>query len=189
MKPKIALCVGHSRTIGTHRDGGAVSWDGKTNEWTFNSHLVLRVQSRLAMLGVDSLVFQTYPGNGYTASMRALAKRIDDSRCTHGVEFHFNSAGPLAHGHEVLYFAGSVKGAKLATQTNNQLTVHFNTPNRGVKGLTLGDKGGGYLFETRVPAIIVEPFFGSSASDWNAMALHIEPLAEALAQGISCGIV
>jgi hypothetical protein len=51
-KPLIALCIGHSRFIKGHRDGGAVAVDSKTSEWVFNSELAKSASIELAELGI-----------------------------------------------------------------------------------------------------------------------------------------
>jgi len=188
MKPHIALMVGHSRSIGTRKDGGAESWDGHENEWAFNEVLATKILALLLAKGIESTIYDSYAGSGYGAAMRWLAKETKADGITHGVELHFNSAGPNAHGHEVLYYAGSLKGQQLAIKVNNALTSHFNTPNRGAKGITRTDRGGEILYLTNYPMIISEPFFGSSKEDWEATAEKIDELAHAMAEGIEQGI-
>ncbi|MEI6177495.1 MAG: N-acetylmuramoyl-L-alanine amidase [Verrucomicrobiota bacterium] len=188
MKPKIAICVGHSRTINDHRDGGAVNWSGHTNEWTYNCKLADLIASNLDEAGVDNIVVKNYQGDSYSASMDWLADLMDDEGCTHGVELHFNSAGPLAHGHEVLYWHSSVRGHKLADAIEDHLTDLFSTPSRGGKPLTMSDRGGYGVWRPRQVMAIVEPFFGSSKADWEEVAEHPELLAEAISEGIEDGI-
>jgi N-acetylmuramoyl-L-alanine amidase len=185
MKPKIALCVGHSRTIGNHRDGGAESWDGKTNEWEFNVALAGRIKLSLASLGIESVVIDNYNGDGYGVAQRWLASQIKALGCNTAIELHFNSAGPLAQGHEVLFWRGSKKSQALASFIEKEMSAHFKTPARGVKACTNADRGAEFLKLTHCPAVILEPFFGSSKQDWEAMASTPGLLAMTIADAIS----
>lgn len=185
MKTKIALCVGHSRTIGKSVDGGATSWDNHTNELEFNRILAQKIQQSLLSLGIESLIFDRYQGVGYGQAITWLASAIKQAGCTEAVELHFNSAGPLAHGHEVLYWQGSTRGKLLAQYVEGSLSSHFQTPARGAKGLGRGDRGVEFTLRTHCPAIITEPLFGSSREDWEAVASKPGLLGECIAIGIS----
>jgi N-acetylmuramoyl-L-alanine amidase len=185
MSHNIAIAIGHSRTIGNHQDGGALSWDGHENELEFNTGLARRIAAELLVLGIPSTIFDHYEGGGYGAAISWLAREIKKAGCTVAVELHFNSAGPLAHGHEVLYLATSARGKLLAECVNAKLSAHFQTPDRGVKGLRAGDRGLDVCLRTHCPTILSEPFFGSSKEDWLAMALLPDRLAHAMAEGIA----
>lgn len=181
----ISLCVGHSRTINGHLDGGAESWDNHQNEWQFNDDLVRRVRDKLTPLGIPSLIFNRYQGTDYVSSMSWLAGKIKSAGCTAAIEFHFNSAGPLAHGHEVHYHTGSVKGQSLAAHLESSLSAHFTNPARGAHPLTSADRGWAFVHLTPCPAVIIEPFFGSSQQDWTAIAANPDHLATAIADAIA----
>ncbi len=182
---QVALCVGHSRTVGNTIEGGATAWDNHENEWHFNCRLVALVQAELKQHKIASVIYSLYRGATYFEAQKWLAEQIKQSGCNSAIEFHFNSAGPLAHGHEVLCWHNSVKGLKLAKIEEEELKHHFNTPARGVKQITSkSERGAPFLYLTHCPAIILEPFFGSSQEDWKAVAEKEVTLAEVIAGGI-----
>ena len=179
-----AICVGHSR----RGDEGAVAWDGKTTEREYNTRLALAVQRLLEALGVPCVLIAKYEGGSYGAAMRWLALKLVEVGAAGAVELHFNSSDtPSAHGHEMLYCAGSVAGRSLAVAVNSALAVFPNIPDRGVKGLAKADRGYQFVAGVKPPAVISEAFFGSSREDWQRVndPEEIEALAEALAGGIA----
>ena len=184
MANKVALAIGHSRTINGHLDGGAETWDGHSNEWRFNCDLAGRIQGKLAVLGVEAPIFNHYQGDGYGQAMQWMADQIDVAGCIAGIEMHFNSAEALAHGHEVLFCSGSVRGEAFAKFLEASLSAHFNTPARGAHPLTSEDRGYAAVQKPRAVMIISEPFFGSSQEDWEAMAARIDELADAFVEAI-----
>ena len=113
-----------------------------------------------------------------------MADQIDAAGCIAGIEMHFNSAEALAHGHEVLFCSGSVRGEAFAKFLEATLSAHFNTPARGAHPLTSADRGYAAVQKPRAVMIISEPFFGSSQEDWEAMAARIDELADAFVEAI-----
>jgi len=51
--------------------------------------------------------------------------------------------------------------------------------------VTSADRGCAFVHLTPCPALIIEPFFGSSQEDWNAMAANPDQLAGAIADAIA----
>lgn len=180
---KIALCVGHSRFINGKRDGGAVSV-GKVNEWTYNLDLAKMVSERLSRHEV--IIVSAYQGNGYTSSMRWLAGYLKEQKADVAIELHFNAAGPTARGHEWLYYHNSGKGLLLAKSLNFAMKTHVpEALSRGTKPLDAGDRGNEFVKLTHCPAVIGEPFFGSSASDWRIAVDKKPQIADAYAEGLT----
>ncbi|RYD26970.1 MAG: hypothetical protein EOP87_21905, partial [Verrucomicrobiaceae bacterium] len=64
----IALCVGHSRRINGHPEGGAVSHDGKTNEWNHNLPLAILIRARLKQHGIRATIISEYQGGSYDSA-------------------------------------------------------------------------------------------------------------------------
>jgi N-acetylmuramoyl-L-alanine amidase len=184
----IGICVGHSRTINGRVEGGASSWDGHEYEWHFNRDLAKRIKSFLSAYNVNSVMYDKYEGVGYSQAQKMLATSLKSRGVTHAIELHFNSAGPAAHGHEVLFWHASANGKALALSIEKSLSAHFKTPARGAKGLTSADRGAEFVRGTHCPAVIVEPFFGSSKEDWQAVAERPDELAKAIAEGIVAAI-
>jgi N-acetylmuramoyl-L-alanine amidase len=163
---KIAICIGHSRSIGGKRDGGATSVTG-VSEWAYNRELGRTLQEKLLAEGIKSFIVDSYRGNGYTDSMKWLASHLKAEGATHALELHFNAAAGTARGHEVLYWNSSEKGQKMAIYIENNFRRWFpeQIP-RGAKSRSSGDRGGEFLKLTHCPSVIVEPFFGDNVDDW-----------------------
>jgi len=159
---KTAICIGHSRMIGPRRDGGAFSTHLGVNERTYN----LRVAREMLALDPTLVVIDQYVGSGYRAAMAWLASEIRSRGCNLAVELHFNSASPSANGHEWLYWGASRNGMALATAFRQAFRAEFpEIIDRGIKPKGTGDRGAEFLRLTHCPAIITEPFFGSSGWD------------------------
>jgi len=182
----IALCIGHSRMIGTRRDGGAVSVGG-ISEWTYNLDLAGRIQSRLSQYNVRSMIVSHYQGAGYSSAMRWLAGHLKEAGATAAIELHFNSAGPTARGHEWLYWHSSPRSRLLAEELDTAMSMQIPPdilPTRGPKPRNSKSRGAEFLRLTHCPAIITEPFFGSNETDWRLAATQQSKFANAIANGI-----
>jgi len=176
-KEMIALCVGHSR----QGDSGASSVTG-VSEWDYNCDLAQRISEKIQQ---DVRVYNTYEGNGYTSSMRWLAKRLKDDGAKFAIELHFNAATPSATGHEWLYWHTSEKGRLLARSLRDSMEDSFpQFRSRGIKERKKGSRGASFLRLTHCPACIAEPFFGTSEDDWQLATEHKEGLATSIKGGI-----
>jgi len=180
----IAICIGHSRKIGNRYDGGAWSPHLGMNERDFNLKVATKLSAKLTTRGIPSKIFDHYEGRGYGSAMADVARQIKEAGCTVAAELHFNSATPSATGHEWLYWHTSTKGKTLAEKSERCFSRLFpNIKSRGIKSKTKFDRGGKFLELTHCPAIILEPFFGSNASDCERIT--IDALAEAYANALS----
>jgi len=179
----IAICIGHSRKIGSRYDGGAYSPWLKTNERDFNTQVGNKLAAYLAMNGIKSRVITHYDGAGYGSAMQSAADQIKAINATLAIELHFNSATPSATGHEWLYWHSSAKGKAIAEQFSEQFSKDFpNIKSRGLKGIDKSGRGGLFLRYTHCPAIITEPFFGSNENDCRQVS--IDSLAKSYAKAI-----
>jgi N-acetylmuramoyl-L-alanine amidase len=162
----IAICIGHSRKIGSRYDGGAYSPWLKLNEREFNLQVASYLLKHLSQNGIPCRVISDYAGNGYGTAMVDAAKQVKESHASLAIELHFNSASPSAGGHEWLYWHSSAKGKALAQAFNAQFSKdHPKIKSRGLKAITAQDRGGLFLRNTHCPSLILEPFFGSNESD------------------------
>lgn len=187
---KIALCVGHSRRIGSRRDGGAVAADGQTNEWSYNSRLGRELARRLSPAH-EVLVVMDYEGAGYTTAMRWLAGRLREEQVDLAVELHFNAANGAARGHEWLHWHTSRAGKQVAVELHVAVARAFPTmPQRGLKPRGPGDRGAEFLKLTHCPAVIAEPFFGDNPVDWRGLGDEegMVSLAAAMAAGLDSAL-
>jgi N-acetylmuramoyl-L-alanine amidase len=182
---QIALCVGHSRKIDGRTEGGAVSHDGKSNEWHYNLPLAIRIRLYLREHGIRASIISEYQGKGYSAAQRWLAGHLATLGVRLALELHVNSAGPTATGHEWLHWHSSTRGRAFAGHLDHAFRDAFPTLKaRGLKPKTPADRGAEFLRLTHCPAVIGEPGFGSNAGDWQLLANQ-----EAVARAYTAGIV
>ncbi len=184
--PYPAICIGHSRRVHGHHEGGAISWDDKVSEWTYNSDLGLRIKGELAKAGIVAIVISDYEGNGYSSAQRWLAARLKALGCTLALELHFNSSDdPNSNGHEQLYWNSSKNGKRLADEIRAEMCLGIpEIKTRGIKEKFALDRGAEFLKGTHCPAVICESGFGSSKSDWNALTTRKDALARAITNGV-----
>lgn len=183
---KVAICVGHSRRKRGRIEGGAVSLGG-ISEHEFNSDIAVRLRAKLSSYGIQSEVFDDYPGSGYTAAMQHLASDIRKYGADIAIELHFNDADSNdANGYEYLCWHTSTKGRRLATIFLSEHGRKF--PSRKARGVVRIDsekkKGGGFLRHTHCPAVICEPFFGRNPAEWLAYNKNRDALADVYADAI-----
>lgn len=187
----VALCVGHSRLIGQRREGGAVSISG-ASEWSYNSDLARLIAAELHDThGILPVIIDLYEGHGYSSAQRWLAAHILSLGSIRlAVELHFNSADtPAASGHEWLFWHKSTRGAEAAMHLHLAVALAFpQLKERGVKCRDSGHRGSEFLRLTPCPAVIAEPFFGSSSADWKLATTHKSKLARAIAAGIAASL-
>lgn len=181
----LVLAVGHSREL----DAGAVAYDRETYEWHYNTKLAKKIKEYLPD-HIQTTIINHYEGNSYTESMRWLKKTVDPLNADLLCELHFNSfSNPNVNGHEMLHWHSSLKGSVAATNLNNAMKKAFpENTDRGVKKVTHGERGAGFLCGPKAPCVILEPFFGSNPDEWEAFGETEETfnaLAKTLARGIS----
>ena len=178
-RPKVAICVGHSR----QGDKGAVSVGG-VSEWEFNRDVAEYLFTELGKRGIDAKIFQRYAGRDYPTSMRWLAAQIKDYGADCALELHFNSAAPKASGFEVLCFdpLSDILSTRLAKCVLDKTAKTWpEGRNRNVKW---AERGRLFIESLPCPAIIVEPFFGSNRNDWERWKNAQAELAGIYADGI-----
>ena len=181
-KPKkVAICVGHSR----RGDKGAVSIGG-VSEWDYNKKVADILQAQLRHQGITSTVFDDYPSESYNGAMNWLARNIRKEKSDLAIELHFNSySKKKASGYEYLYFMGSKNGKRLADCFLKAHGESFTSQtSRGVKSTDAVQRGAAFLRRVPPPAVICEPFFGSSPKDWDLFEYKGLLLAGAYTQAI-----
>ena len=176
----IGICVGHSRK---GDQGAYTSGEYSVSEWDFNRDLARRISS---VLPVESKIYDDYELSTYSSAISRLAKRMKCDGIDVAVELHFNAATPAAHGSEVLYWHSSSKGKQLANCMQQAILESFpGTRDRGIKGKEKGARGSFFLRMTHCPAVLVEPFFGSNAEDWNTFTNAQQQLGYAYADAVN----
>lgn len=177
----IAICIGHSRP----GDSGALSVGGVT-EHAFNTDIGQILESLLDDMPVELIT--RYEGHGYTTAQKWLGEYLKRKNATLAIELHFNSAdNPKAQGYEYLHHENSNRGQSLARCLIDAHRPRFpGNLSRGIKSIGPGGRGFEFLRRTPCPAVICEPFFGSSAAEWAMYSSDIgrQRLAESYAAGI-----
>jgi N-acetylmuramoyl-L-alanine amidase len=185
MNTLVAICIGHSRKINGHPEGGAVTHDGATNEWNWNKALADEIAAWLHKHRVRSVIIDEYEGSSYGSAQRWLASHLRGLDVTLALELHFNSSDNAeAHGAEWLHWHSSTKGKRLADSLRDEMALTGLMHTRGTKPRGLADRGAEFLRGTHCPAVICEPFFGSSFRDWPKADREKSRLAIAMAEGV-----
>jgi len=179
---KLAIVVGHNA-----HSQGAVRSDTGESEYQYNSHLATLIRKLGSRRHVEVLMFVREPGLGYTAEIEDVYKRVDAEGADASIELHFNSSGnPSASGTET-FTSGSPKSVMLAEAVQMEMVEVLGLADRGIKIRNNRTKGRGYksLVAGRAPAILIEPFFGSSVKGKAASDSEHERrmLAEAIFEG------
>ena len=186
---KIAIVIGHNK-----KGQGAKAIDpiGRT-EFDFNSELANLMEKRSEQYKVVTKSFFREQDNSddkrkrYGKEIRKVYKKVNEWKPDYSIELHFNAANKDVTGTEVLT-SGSKESMKYAKLTQKEMVKLFKRKgnSRGVKTLRNGDRGYYSLIRGNAPAIIVEPFFGSSKSDCKLMKkLGLASLADAYLSAMS----
>ena len=120
----------------------------------------------------EYMVFERYnrDGRGYRERMKRVGKRAQAWGAELIISFHFNgSINPKAEGFEVLCTTGAAS-RRYAAQLLSNFDAHLFGDNRGLKVVENDrrKRGSGFLYETPMPAILAEPFFGTSWEDFKS---------------------
>mgnify|MGYP003145228112 FL=1 len=179
---KIGLAVGHSRKgdegAMTSRESGY-----SISEWQFNCDLVRRI---LPSLQVDYVIYDDYVARSYVGGINYLSRKLTEDKVDAVIEFHFNSAGPKAEGHEWLYWHTSKEGARLAYALRDEMQITYpEMKSRGAKPRAKNQRGSYALRKTPVPCVLAEPFFGSNCDEWQKINNNRGKLAGVFARAIN----
>jgi N-acetylmuramoyl-L-alanine amidase len=171
----VAISIGHTRAA-----QGAVSVGGVT-EFAYNTVVAQHLKRRLIAAGVGVVVVLERDRLG----IHDVVRRAKTARADVGIELHFNSnEDPTANGIETLYASSLSKG--LAQDVQRRMVEVLRLRDRGLVKRDTG-RGSTYLVEMEkagIPAVLPEPFFGSSARDWSRVHDAHAEIASALSAGI-----
>lgn len=164
-KLKIAIVRGHGGN-----DSGAAGCG--TNEVEYNTWVMKEIE-KLNLPNVKCF----YGDNSISAVIKSLAFLPDLT-----MQLHLNSAGPTAHGCEVLVIDGDTKSYPFAEKFASMFCKKFNRRMRGEHGkkrLKSGDRGLSSLKTSTFGAkILVEPWFISNANEFLSKENYFEFLKE-----------
>ena len=150
----LALVVGH------HPDaqGATLSLSGhRTTEYKLWSPFARELALTLIQRDVDvDVIHRPNPDPDSD-----LMHEVNHTGADLAVELHFNAASGRASGSEMLYWPGSPKGKAFAEHLQAETVDALGNEDRGAKPRS--DLA--FLEGTSMPAVIAEPFFGSSPKD------------------------
>lgn len=165
---KIALLIGH----GYRGDKGAYNKVTGTTEFDWNENLVKLINQKLP----NSVI--VYRDVSYSK----LPSKINDLGVDLCVSFHCNAFNGSATGTETLYWNTSRKGKEIAAKLQEAVVSTLNLSDRGIKSKKAGDRGATILQKTRMPTVLLEPFFIDNISDLRVADAKKEELAKAIAE-------
>lgn len=177
---KLAIVVGHNSA-----SQGAVRQDTGESEFVWNGRLARRIERLAGSYGLQVRTFFRTPGGGYSTEIRRVYAEVDAWGADASVELHFNGASSAeATGTETLS-SGTALSLRLAESVQREMVLALGLRDRGVKTRSSSDRGGMSLISGRAPAILVEPFFGSSPVGNRATDEETEQerLADAILRG------
>lgn len=158
---KLAIVVGHNSV-----SQGAVRKDTDETEYIWNGRLARRMARIAPEFGVEAKVFLRQPIGSYRREIDLVYEQTDEWGADATIELHFNSFAGPATGTETLS-SGSAKSLRLAEAVQREMVLALGLKDRGIKTRTSG-RGSESLISGRAPAILIEPYFGSSAAGQSA---------------------
>lgn len=179
---RVGVVVGHNRVA---RGAVAVAPINRF-EYEYNAKVASLMKSAAAEYNLAMEVFLREPqAGGHTAEVRAAYAAVEKWRPDCAIELHFNATAG-ASGTETLHRRDSSEAARLAHHVQDAVVHVLKLSDRGLKPKSASDRGAGSLFAlNKVPTILAEPFFGSSAFDCQRLAVVGE---KALARAYLIGL-
>lgn len=172
---KAAIVVGHNA-----RAQGAVRVTDGVSEFVWNSDLADMIRDHAPS---RVKVFYRQAGIGYSAEIDRVYAETDAWGADVTIELHFNSVVDRTARGCLTLSSGTTRSRALAEEVQPRMAAALGVPDRGIRNLSRGDRGGRSLWQGRAPAIMVEPWFGSNPEDCAAADLHKDKLAEAIYRG------
>lgn len=155
---KLAIVVGHNSQA-----QGAIRGDTKESEYIWNGRLAQLIEKLAPEFGLEVRTFRRTAGGGYTAEIKRVYAEVDAWGADASIELHFNGAeSAQATGTETLS-SGTPLSLRLAVAVQDEMVIALGLRDRGIRTVSATDRGGRSLISGKAPAILVEPFFGSSS--------------------------
>lgn len=161
---RLAIVVGHNS-----QDQGAVRRDNGESEYLFNSRIasLMEEYARVKFPDLEVRTFFRQPMGSYSVEIERVYKQTDAWNAHLTMELHFNaSENPDASGSETLT-SGTPASMAAAVAVNDEVVRALGLRDRGVKTRSKG-RGSASLISGKAPAILVEPFFGTSTKGLTA---------------------
>ncbi len=178
---KLAIVVGHNV-----RAQGAVRADTGETEYSWNGRLADIIEARSVRIPqIEVRTFFREDLRSYRKELHDVYGRTDRWGADATCELHFNGAATQsATGTETLT-SGSARSIRFAQAVQDKMLDALGLRDRGLKTVSREGRGGRSLHTGRAPAILVEPFFGSSPKGLAATdeAHEMVRLADAILRG------
>lgn len=166
---KVCVDIGH-----TPAKPGAVAKDGVT-EYEQNILLANLIAQELHAIELIPVVI-------YRDTYSNLPNLINATHADICISVHANAAStPAATGTETLYYEHSERSKSLAAIVQQEMNACLGLKDRGVKSLSLDDRGYSLVKKTNMPHVIIEPYFLSNHRDTAIANAKMEELAESIA--------
>jgi N-acetylmuramoyl-L-alanine amidase len=171
----VCIVVGHSAA-----KGGAYNAEKHIGEYDYNHVLASHIAERLHRRNVRPIIM--YRGSSYTG----MVNDVNATNADFAIELHCNSvANSSVQGAETLYWHKSKRSKELAQKLQTPIVNLLGENNRGIKPITPDDRGAAFLRQTKMPSVILEPFFISNTKSLeNGLALR-EQLANVVAGALA----
>lgn len=154
---KLAIVVGHNAS-----KQGAVRKDTGETEFSWNGRLAQHIADMATQYGIEVATFRRVVGGGLKAELARVYRMTDDWGAEAVIELHFNGAeSDEATGSEILS-SGTTLSLRLAGAIQREFVNLLGLRDRGVKTVRGKDRGSASLISGKAPAVLGEPFFGSS---------------------------
>lgn len=176
---KVALVIGHNL-----KNQGATNKNHGISEFMFNEVLAKAVAIELTKKSIESEI--VYRGATYFW----LPRKVNKTNADIAISLHCNAFNTEVSGTETLFYKGSEKGEDLAYFMQRKVVKCLNSKDRGLRSCIAkykgraGDKGGHLLKKTKMPCIIVEPFFIDHDDSLLQGMAKTDDLAEAYANAV-----
>ena len=163
---KLAIVVGHN----SRRQGAMKLYPSPgVSEYTYYCAMADYIAKQANAWAVRGVLIQVFYRTPEPGDITRVYREVDAWGADASIELHFNSFGnPNARGCEVLS-SGSAPSMKMAQAVQDALLTTIygygadDRFNRGVKVPT--NRGRTSVTSGKAPAILIEPFFGSSQAD------------------------
>ena len=172
---KIVLNIGHGG-----KDQGAETLDHKLTELRFNQ-TILGPAIVEELLNLDHEVISFSQKEAFWE----VAKKCNELNPDIVLSLHSNCFNGKASGTETLYYAKSTRSKRLATCLQQRIVNTLWLPDRGLRPLYKGDRGFNLVYYTKMPAVILEPFFIDNPNDLVVVQSKVKQLALAISLGVT----
>lgn len=159
----IGIIVGHSQK----RNGAYALEPINDYEYNYNLYIAREMADLIDDAGYRCLIVNS------SKTIFDACDKIMKANCKVCIELHFNNAGKLSYGSEVLYNSRNEINKKFAQYMQDVLVSTFNRTgkgDRGIKEKLKGHAGFSNCYEIKdIPNCLLEPFFGNNKDEVKLM--------------------